>query len=462
MMRDGLRVLAVCIATFIAYHASGQQRVAQNATPAVARAKPSSTERSGATGGAASVALAQQNVAASASPTIGPRVKAPSATGSVAASESVARYRLEPTAIEQGRLRAVSNNKAEVVTEANLSDKIAAGALFVSRTSPTKETAPLLMQRPPAANLGTSGLRLGFQMTARKAGGGAPVRFAAHIADGTGLTFDAQTGYAGTFYVALSNLDEAADQDRLERPVELMVRAQGASVITPTPLQLDALSRWFPVFIQVPDVSGSSYPVAVSADPLDRGDDVDLPIVRPVLHVSAANSEIIGWGIGTTEIRISASHMKSPANYQVVLTNDNGGIEPTMVTLDAKGNAMATLRSSSAASTRVGIDNKGVVSDVAQVNFGAPWGFLFLAIAGGLLGALIRKEAREQSGTALVIGAASAVVMTLAYAVGIDWLSKIASAPRLAQSGEAVVFVMGAIGALAGATALVRSMEKEK
>jgi hypothetical protein len=455
------RVPAICITTLIASQALAQQNVAPVvSSPVAPRLNVPSTTRSIAAGASTSPALAQQNVAPNPLSPVAPRASLLMTTRSVAVSEAIARYRLEPTAIEQGRVKAVSNNKAEVVTPTNLSEKAAAGALFVSRTPLVKEAGPAVMQRSPAKSVGTSGWRLGFQMTAKKAGSAAPVRFAAHVADGTGLIFDAQTGYTGTFYVALSNVDEPMDQDRLERPVELMVTAQGASAITPKPLQLDVLSRWFPVVIQIPDVSGTKYRVAVSADPLDEGDDVELLVARPEIHISPASTDIIGWGIGTTEIRISARHMKSPDKYPVILTSDHGGIDPGKVTLDSMGTAVATLRSNSAGSTKVGTSNTGVVSHFAEVTFGAPWLFLALAMAGGLLGALIRKDTRQQMGRALPIGSASAVVMTLAYAVGIDWLSKIVSAPRLAQSGEAVVFVLGVIGALAGATVLVPAAEK--
>ena len=45
--------------------------------------------------------------------------------------------------------------------------------------------------------------------------------------------------------------------------------------------------------------------------------------------------------------------------------------------------------------------------------------------------------------------------MTLAYAVGIDWVSRALPAVQLATSGEAVVFVLGAIAALIGVGALL-------
>jgi hypothetical protein len=55
----------------------------------------------------------------------------------------------------------------------------------------------------------------------------------------------------------------------------------------------------------------------------------------------------------------------------------------------------------------------------------------------------------------LAIGICAAIVMTVAYAVGIDWVSRVVQAPALAKSGIAVVFVLGAVAALTGVKALV-------
>ena len=52
--------------------------------------------------------------------------------------------------------------------------------------------------------------------------------------------------------------------------------------------------------------------------------------------------------------------------------------------------------------------------------------------------------------------------MTLAYAVGIDWVSRALPAAHLATSGEAVVFVLGAIAALLGVGVLLPAGGGEK
>jgi hypothetical protein len=132
------------------------------------------------------------------------------------------------------------------------------------------------------------------------------------------------------------------------------------------------------------------------------------------------------------------------------------------VKLDAQGMATTSLRSDSAASTRLRVGDAGVISESATVVFEPPWLFLAAAIAGGLLGAFLRGKGRSHLWYALAIGVASAILMTLAYAVGIDWVSRVLSAPRLATAGEAVVFVLGAIAALVGVGALLPATATNK
>jgi hypothetical protein len=132
------------------------------------------------------------------------------------------------------------------------------------------------------------------------------------------------------------------------------------------------------------------------------------------------------------------------------------------VKLDAQGVATARLRSDSASSTSVSVADAGVVSQPATVVFTAPWLFLAAAVAGGLLGAFIRGKGRRRAWYALAIGVASAILMTLAYAVGIDWVSRALPAAHLATSGEAVIFVLGAIAALLGVGVLLPAGGGEK
>ncbi|MDZ7754072.1 MAG: hypothetical protein U5S82_21135 [Gammaproteobacteria bacterium] len=51
-------------------------------------------------------------------------------------------------------------------------------------------------------------------------------------------------------------------------------------------------------------------------------------------------------------------------------------------------------------------------------------------------------------------GDRSGLTMTLAYAVGIDWPARVSAGAGIDYSGEAAVFVLGAIGALVGISAL--------
>ena len=89
------------------------------------------------------------------------------------------------------------------------------------------------------------------------------------------------------------------------------------------------------------------------------------------------------------------------------------------------------------------------------VPFTAPWWFLGAATVGGLAGAFLRGRGRKHWFKALAIGVITALVMTLAYAIGIDWPERVLDAAGIPKAAEASVFVLGAIGALIGVTALV-------
>ena len=297
---------------------------------------------------------------------------------------------------------------------------------------------------------------MGYTLSTTAGPEGDPLRLVALIAVNNGLVLDAaHSAYRGSFSVALSNPDNPADRRALNSPVTMAITAAGASEVTPAPLDIADVGRWHAVSVMVPDFPGDTYRVAVSADPQDRGNAIELPVSKPTIQVIAAQTEIPGWGIGRTAVTVRARGLMSPEGYPVTLRNDHGQLDPMYVKLDAQGMATTSLRSDSAASTRLRVGDAGVLSEAATVVFEPPWLFLAAAIAGGLLGAFLRDKGRSHLWYALAIGVASAILMTLAYAVGIDWVSRVLSAPRLATAGEAVVFVLGAIAALVGVGALL-------
>lgn len=87
--------------------------------------------------------------------------------------------------------------------------------------------------------------------------------------------------------------------------------------------------------------------------------------------------------------------------------------------------------------------------------FTSPWPFIAAAVIGGLAGAFVRGRGRRHWIKALAVGAVSAVIMTLAYAIGIDWPARLLDQAGIDYAGEAAVFVLGAIGAWVGISVLL-------
>jgi len=412
------------------------------------------------THGSAASAVATPSFAASvAKPASGHAALTP------AAVRAAAMFHLDPAALSNGSVKAVSGGRAEVVNPDTVADKAQRGAVFVTRTSTTATrvalSAPLRAALPPGAR--TSAVRLGYVLSATAGAEASPVRLVALVADNTGLVLDAaHSAWRGGFSVALSNVDDPTDRRVLNTPITVAVTAAGASDVAPAPLDIADVGNWHAVRVTVPDFPGDTYRVAVSADPQDRGNAIDLPVSKPTIQVIAADAQIPGWGIGQTGITVRARGLISPEGYPVTLRNEHGSLDPSYVKLDAQGVATARLRSDSAGSTSVRVGDAGVVSESATVVFAPPWLFLAAAVTGGLLGAFIRGKGRRRVGYALAIGVASAILMTLAYAVGIDWVSRALPAVQLATSGEAVVFVLGAIAALIGVGALLPASGRGK
>jgi hypothetical protein len=183
----------------------------------------------------------------------------------------------------------------------------------------------------------------------------------------------------------------------------------------------------------------------------------ELAVSQPRIDVVPTDSSITGWGIGSTKLVITVSGVPSPEGLEVTLDAENGTVDPNPVVLDAQGRGETTLRSTNAEqATIAAVGPEDVRSASITVNFEQPWGFLALAGAAGLGGAFLRRKGRRHSRRAIVIGAFSASAVTLAQQVGLtNWVAAVSGTERYASSGGALVFVIGALAALAGVTLLV-------
>lgn len=386
---------------------------------------------------------------------------------------------------EDGFANAIVDGRTENVTPERLASVLDQGAVVYKRINegpePVAVPEALQIDKP---GVGERALQLGVMFNAKVLrppqaapsdpstvpGAPAPglpdesfVNLQALVSQGLGLLFDGSIGsYVGHFDIALANVANPADRAELSVPVPISVQAVGALEIRPRPVKITQLGRWQEVSIVVPNPQGERYPVSVSADPGDPGDRLELGIVRPEAQLSATQLHIAGWGIGQTPVSVRVRGMVSPQGYSVSLSTEGGGLSLGTVILDANGYGETSLRSDSADRARVRINNAELRAQPLVVTFQAPWLFLAAAVGGGLLGAFLRSEGRRFRGRAALIGAASGLLMTLAYAVGIDGVSSLLPQATLATAGEAVVFVLAALGALGGVRMLLPLRQQDE
>ena len=175
-------------------------------------------------------------------------------------------------------------------------------------------------------------------------------------------------------------------------------------------------------------------------------------VSRPTVEISASPGSIVGWGIGTTMITLQVSGMQNPAGYRVNLSSGTGSLSSDAVVLDDQSEGSVLLRSGGQGIDAITVVDRAFQRVAVDVVYGPPWLYLGLAMVGGLAGAFLKGKGREHWVMAFITGAIAGVVMTLLYAVGINWLAKLYPEEAIATGGEAIVFVLGAIGAYVGVT----------
>ncbi len=365
-------------------------------------------------------------------------------------SSAVSRYKLNAAAIASRRLWAIDDGEAREVDAANVADRARAGDVFVERTE-----VPLMKMAVPAAlrdnTISTkASYKLNYLITVPNSASGA-LELDAWALDGTGLGVDArENAYVGEFYVALANKVNEADDSRLPKAVTVAVTARGATTIDPRPVMISELLKWHTVRIGVPDVSTDTYAVSVSPAPGKEGAEIALPVSHPTIKLSADRSSMLGWGIDITTINVEATGLRHAEGLSVTLSTTQGKLDDSQVVLGADGKGRVRLRSGGSGGATISVSSANVRSSPLVVRFEPPWIFLACAALGGVVGAFARRGGRRAPVSAIIWGIVSAIVMTILYYVGIDWVSGWFPDSDFADSGEAAIFGLGFLGSFAG------------
>jgi len=301
-----------------------------------------------------------------------------------------------------------------------------------------------------------TGLRLDYSVNARIVGGSGPktAELDLVVSEGTGLVPVSDARYEGSFELALFDPQRPYDTRSLEAPLRIAVTAPNATLST-SDLSLRQIGQWTPVDIEVNDPTGERYTLTFRVDPADTGDEVGLPVHYPHIDATSNPASIVGWGIGRSQISIDAPALAGSRAFSVRVSSTRGVLTPSSVVLDDRGHGVVELRSSGYSSAEVAVSFGSGYETRVDVPFEPPWIFLGAGALGGLVGSVLSRRGRSKPARAAAIGTVTGVLMTVAYAVGIDWTSEVLPGAHLANGGEAVVIVLGAVGAMVGVNRLL-------
>lgn len=351
-----------------------------------------------------------------------------------------------------GKVRAIVEHQSLAVDASNLGDLARSGATIVEQVRATAELTTLPYGLAAAQPPGTKAMLLSQEVIVPNAAGIGVVRMQAFIRDTSGLVYStAERAFKGTVLVALWGKNSEPEGTKLGRRVAIMLMAPGAKLIEPLPAESDVLGHWQPVRLVIP-MPADPFVVQVSADPEDPGDRVELPVIRPQVTLTPTTPRIVGWGLGKTTILVDAP---GHANDSVTVRTSLGQIaEPAK--LDDAGLGRVELRSAEQGGAQLSVAPP-YTSDRVTVLFASPLPFLGLALAGGLAGGALGRRRRQPWSKVLALGALTGLVMAAAYFVGVDWVVHATGWNGLATAGEAVVAVIGVLGALVGSKVLLKT-----
>lgn len=370
---------------------------------------------------------------------------------------------MDPGRLAAGKVQAVAEDSAvAVVQPISLEKQFSESAFLVDnvRSAPIFAAVPAVLR--DGAGPAARAVQLSQEIVAPALGDAAErtvKRFRTFARDSTGLRYSvARQAYVGEFMVAFADTEDGAARQELITPVPLLIEAVGARSIEPSPVEVSKAGQWYKVRLEVP-APNDPYRLAVSASPDDKGDSITLAIVRPTIQLTSDTRRVVGWGFGKVAVRVHYPEADAEGGI-VTLAPSIGTLSSAAVALDASGRGSTELRSGGQGQTSISV-KPPYSGEPLVITFISPVLFIVLAVAGGLIGAFITRRDRSKWISNLAVGALTGFFMAAAYVVGIDWVAMRTGWTGIANSGELVVFVLGALGAIVGATALkLRSVVK--
>lgn len=283
--------------------------------------------------------------------------------------------------------------------------------------------------------------------------------------EGGGLRYvPGQRIFAGSIMLGLVSVTAPASIQKLGRVVHVLVTATADSLDS-AQVTLDHTNLPFKrIRLVALSAPPDTVQVHIRTD-LDTGTvSIPVPVLRPALKLTVSPKRIAGFGLEDATLAIATQAIGRPDTLVVTVTALKGKVESTQVPLSRAGTAASSIRSRGLGRDTVTAASQPLLPGSDFVDFVFPWAFLIAAILGGLVGGVIHQVQLRRSGQAWArwqafaagvgVAALIGIVVAAAYALGIN----LADIPPGKATGEALVFVTAALGAIRGVPAMTRLM----
>jgi hypothetical protein len=188
-----------------------------------------------------------------------------------------------------------------------------------------------------------------------------------------------------------------------------------------------------------------------------------LAVHRTLLALEPATARIAGFGLGRTELHVSlpaAAGSAGAGRRDVVLSARRGTPDPSVVSLAGGETGESVIRSSGVGRDTITATSGPLRSAPLELVYGWPFLFLAASLLGGIVGSVMDCEAIRRRGTPasrrafVVSGVAAGLFAAVAIVIGLN----VTGVDFPETSGEAVVFVVAALGTVLGLRGLRRAL----
>jgi len=185
-----------------------------------------------------------------------------------------------------------------------------------------------------------------------------------------------------------------------------------------------------------------------------------LAVRRTLLQLEPATSRIPGFGLAATELHVSLPTEAGTTKRDVIVTARRGVPRPSVLSLAGGESGVSVIRSSGVGRDTVIATSGQLRSGPLELAYAWPFAFFVAALLGGVVGSLMDAAAVRRRGTPasrrayVASGLAAGVFAAVAMVIGLNVTGT--SLPE--TSGEAVAFVVAALGTVLGLRGLKRAL----